>query len=123
MAFENPVLTLTEVADSDLSGSVFRFVKSTAAGGVDAAGVADVAVGVLQNKPTAGQMAIYMTEGVSRVVASAAITKGTKVAPAALGKARTAVSGDHVAGIALEAATAADQIITVKLAMGGAPLP
>lgn len=123
MAFENPVLTLTESADADLSGSVFCFVKSTAAGGCDLAGVTDVAVGVLQNKPTAGQMASYMTLGVSRVKASAAITKGTKVAPAASGLARTAVSGDHVAGIALEAATAANQIISVRLTLGGAPLP
>jgi hypothetical protein len=122
MSFENGVLTLTKPAAAAMT-TPFLLVKPDGSGKLTPAGVGDVAVGVLQNKPAAADVeAAYMAVGVSRVVCSAGITEGQKVAPAAGGKARTAVSGDHVAGIALETSTALDQIIAVLLCSSGAPL-
>jgi len=55
--------------------------------------------------------------------ASAAITQGALLATTAAGKAVTAGSGDHIIARALEAATAAGDLITVQLLNSGAVVP
>lgn len=123
MAFENNVLTITKPATAAVV-NVHRFVVMSGTSCLQA-GVAGVALGVSQNVTTgvAGEAVSIMTQGVSRIEASAAIAVGARVAPAAAGKARTAVSGDTVAGIALEAASADGQIIAIQLQTAQAPLP
>lgn len=72
-------------------GKQYHFLKVT---GADQVGLAtdatDLVVGILQNKPQEpGQAATVGYEGVSNVIASAAINAGDLVAPTADGKAVT----------------------------------
>ena len=55
--------------------------------------------------------------------ASAAITAGALLATTAAGKAATATAGDYIIARALEAATAAGDLIKVKLINAGAKVP
>lgn len=121
MAFENPVLTISLPASADLSTHQHKFVVNTA-GEAAVAGAAGVALGVLQNDPGAAGTASIMVQGVSRVRAGAAIALGAKVGSDANGKARTAITGDTILGIALEAAAADEDIIPVLLHAGTALL-
>lgn len=128
MAYENVVLTTSFPTSADLSGSQYAPIVLSS-GDAAVAGAGANAIGFLQNKPdgsVTGQQittASVMVAGISRAVASAAIAEGAKVSAAASGEIRTAVSGDHVLGIALEAAAAQGDIIPVLIATGGAPLP
>jgi hypothetical protein len=93
------------VAAGDLSANVHYLVAISAANTVDLAGVGDTAIGVLGNDPdAAGKPAEVMTGVIVPVVAGEAIAAGADVAPDATGRARTAVTDDHIFGIALEAA-------------------
>ena len=96
----------------------YVFVKMTDAGIAPATAVADAVVGVVQREGIAGEVLPVMHSGISMVVASAAIAKGAKVIPAADGRAATAAGACN--GIALEAATAAGDIIPVLLVNGSA---
>jgi hypothetical protein len=86
------------------------------------AAITDIACGVLQESFAATDAAtgklvvpIWLPGSVSRVVANAAIAKGAKVAPAANGKAQTAVSTQFPVGIAMSAAAASGDEIDVML--------
>lgn len=118
---EIPVLRHGAEAASDLSALQYRAMKRSS-GKWEVAGVADVATGILQNKPVAGADASVMSVGVTPAIASAAIAENAKVAPAANGKLRTAVTGDHVLGIAQEAAAGDGSIFSILLCPGGAPI-
>ena len=96
--------------------SKYVFVKMTAGGLAPATALTDVVVGVVQRSGIATEALPVMQSGVSMVVASAAIAKGAPVGPTAGGKAVT--SAAQFCGVALEAATAAGDIIPVLL-MGG----
>ena len=119
MAFEIPGDTVSLDAAGDLSANKFHFV--TAASGVATlAGAGVHVVGVLQNDPAAaGRAAAIVTSGVSKVVAGAAVAANANVTPNASGRAVTAGMGDVVAGIALEAAGADGEIISVQLRAAG----
>ena len=127
MAYENIILNIGQETTADLSASQYLAVITPDALAV--AGAAANAFGILQNKPDGSASgaqittATVMVAGISRAIASAAIVAGAKVGCAAAGELRTAVSGDHVIGIALEAAAAQGDIFAVLLATGGAPLP
>ncbi|NPV72075.1 MAG: DUF2190 family protein [Firmicutes bacterium] len=134
MAYEIPVFDFTLEAAADLSASQYRFVRVDANGRAALCGAGQPAVGVLQNKPSAaGQAAQVRALGITKVVAGAAIAKGALVASDASGQAVAAtvttantttgaLTGSHVAGIALEAAAAAGGVISVLLLpMGAVP--
>jgi len=118
MAWESPqtrVTGLNAAADLSTTGQ-FRFVDVTGDQAVNLTGAAGKAIGVLQNKPVSGAPAtIYGVGSVSKVAASAAIAAGAKIGSAASGKARTAASADVTLGVALEAAAADDDLISVLL--------
>lgn len=121
MAYEVPGFVLgTVTAAADLSAAQFLCVKVTAANAVNVATVAgEYVVGILQSKPASGQPADVMVHGVSKAVSGAAISAGAKIMTNASGKVITgATAGSHVIGTALEAATGADQVITVLLNAG-----
>lgn len=133
MAYEIPVFDITLIAGADLSANQYCFVKTDANGQAVLAAAGEPVIGVLQNKPASGQAAQVRIYGVSKVVAGGAVAKGALVASDATGKAKTAVattadttsgalSGSHVAGIALQSAGAAGEIISVALLpMGAVP--
>jgi hypothetical protein len=124
-AFENIRRTIPGVvAADDLSANQFRFVrvKNIAVvpgtrNGLEIESVAslgDQAVGVLQNKPLAGEAAtVAITGSVTKVIASVAITAGADVSAAADGRATT--SNTYVVGTCLTASTAANEVISVYL--------
>lgn len=117
---------------TDLSANVHKFVRLTGALQVAVhTALAQVTVGVQQNKPTfnstgsiSGTVDV-MVLGRTPVFGSGVIAVGNKVAPTAAGLARVAASGDHVAGIALTASdgTAAQPMVHIIVTLGGAPLP
>lgn len=83
----------TFVATGDLSGSQNRIVELTGAREV---GMPDGAsgIGVLKNKPTAGQHATVALEGAVRVQAGIAVTAGDRFTAASGGFAVPINSGD-----------------------------
>lgn len=136
MAWEIPVHDISLPAGVDLSASQYYIVGVNSSGQVVLAGAGAMAIGVLQNKPKLGESAQVRTLGESKVVAGAAINPGQLVAADATGKAKVAVAastntsdagvaqdplvGSHVLGLALTAAAAANEIITVALLHLGA---
>jgi hypothetical protein len=103
-------------AAADLSAGQFLAVKITAARAVNLASTGGEAIyGILQNKPTAGQAADVGIFGISKARAGAAITAGAYLMTDTSARLITVVTTSHRVAQALEAATAADQIITVVI--------
>lgn len=119
MAYETPLYVLSFEAGEDLSSNQFQFVTMESDGKVDLADAeTDIVLGVLQNKPTAGQAARVMISGVSKVEADETLAAGNLVHPSADGQAAVFAAGTdttkYSAGIVLEGA-AAGQLATVLL--------
>lgn len=140
MAYEIPVFDLgTLVTAADLSANQFQPVKVDGNGKVALCSAAgEAVVGVLQDKPGAGQVAQVRVAGVTKAKAGAAFSAGALLKTNAAGKVIAAaaatvntsdagtaadpVVGSHVLGLALEPATGADQIVSVLLLpMGAVP--
>ncbi len=117
MAWELPVLDLSLEAGADLSTKQFYLIKLDPAGRAVLAGAAERAIGVLQNNPLAGETAQVRVLGVSKVVSGNSFGVGTVLASDAAGKAVTSASAKPI-GISLEAATGADQIVSVLVIPG-----
>jgi hypothetical protein len=85
--------------------------------GATSAGATDICVGLAQHAASAaGESVNIAFLGVSKAVASAAITKGALVQPTgSAGKVKTAVSTGYALGIALEAAAADGDEIPILL--------
>ena len=88
----------------------FRFVSADANSNGVTATAATPIIGVSMNKAAAGQV-LEIADGIVMVEAGGAITAGVSVASNATGQ---AIAGEGV-GVALTGATAAGDIITVKL--------
>lgn len=117
MAFEIPGFAFSLEAASDLSAGQHHFVEVDSSGQIALVnGSGDTVDGVLQNDPDAqGQAGTVINDGISKVVAGAAVAQGALVMSNASGRAITATSGNFVAGRALEAATADAEVISVLL--------
>lgn len=103
-------------AAADLSASQFYAVKITAARAVNLASTGGEPIyGILQNKPTSGQAADVGLFGITKAVAGAAITAGAYLMTDTSGRLITVVTTSKRVAQALEAATAAGQLITVAL--------
>lgn len=114
MSGEMPLFDLPLEAAADLSAKMY-FAVLIDSNGKAALGGAGTGRFILQNTPEAGQAASVRVHGVSFGKAAAAIAKGAQVASDANGKLVTATAGTIVIGIALTAATADGDIITVLL--------
>lgn len=125
MAYEIPVQLVPFQAGEDLSASQFCFVKLNSAGKIVKATHNAVAIGVLQDAPQAGQTGSVMTFGITKVKTASSISIGARLTAYTdgSGRAAAAASGQYVMGIALEAATAADQLITALVFPGFYALP
>lgn len=118
MATESPLINdgNNTTAAADLSTKQFYAVKLTAARAVNLASAnTDSIYGILQNKPKSGEAADVGIFGISKAVAGAAISAGAALMSDTAGKLITQTSTNPKVAIALEAAGAADQIITVKI--------
>lgn len=118
MAVEIPGNRYTVEASGDLTSSFFKFVKMSGAGAAAVTSADDIALGVLQNKPNAAGIAgTVMVDGITKVLASKAITAGVAVYLAADGRVTDAASAtpNHAVGIAWTAASGADKVMSVLL--------
>lgn len=109
MSTEDPGKRISLPAYSDLTGYQYRFVKLYAnQNRVTYAGDGEVAIGVLQNKPAAiDRIGSVMVEGVTQLIAGAAVAASYLLAADAQGRAIQAANGKHIRAIALEDAAAA----------------
>ena len=105
----------TQVAAANLTTHQYKIVKIDTNAKIALAVDGDPAIGVLQNKPNSDQAAEVAVSGVTKVIAGAAVAKGDLVASDANGKLKTAATGDYIIGLALEAASADGNIITIYL--------
>lgn len=124
MAIENPVLVKSFIAAEDLSSYQYHAVtqygmSNTTVGLMNAA--TDIAVGILQNAPTSGQVADVMMMGISKMKANAAIAVGVAVKAEYVstsdnGKADAAdTDKDNVVGTVVFASGAEDDLCSVLL--------
>lgn len=113
------LLALTEKADADLSAKQYFLVTKTATG-VALAGANARVLGPLMDKPKSGEFGAVQVSGVAKVKAGAAIAIGDYLKSDAAGKAAVATGEAagtlvEIFGIALEAATADLDVISVLL--------
>lgn len=121
------VLDESAPAGADLSGDYGRFVRLSSGNAVRCT------LGQrgfpLTNAPSnvanaTESTASFRFVGVARCIAGAAVAEFANVTSDASGRAITAASGHFINGVALEAAGAAGDVISVLVATGGgAPLP
>lgn len=110
---------LSMYATADLSSSQYHFVKIDS--NTDEAvviGDADCsAIGVLDNKPKAGDEASVVTHGIVKVVTGAAVTRGAAVQCDTNGcvQMQSTLSGHNILGIAVTGTTTVGNIIEVLL--------
>lgn len=108
-----------KAATGGVSKNTFVKLGSTA-GEVTTAGAGDAVIGVALNDAAAGADVEVQPYGIASVVASASISAGAKIKSAASGKAVTAsTANDVVYAIALEAASAANDVIKVQVGYAG----
>lgn len=112
---EQKGMTITLISSADMTGKAFTAVKVSGEKTFAACGVAEEAVGFLQREVKADEAGQVMIQGITFAIASAAITAGAVVASAAAGKVATATTGQKGVGIALTAATAANDVISVLI--------
>jgi hypothetical protein len=135
MSYENTGHQMTLVAAADLSAKQYYAVKIDSNGLAALAAAGEPAVGILQNKPTAGQSATIWTFGPrTKAVAGGTIAAGALVASDANGKLVTATTGkvntsdagaaadpliaSNVLGIAATAAVSGDVFTVVLCGLG-----
>lgn len=91
---ENSVIDLLIPAAADLSAAQYLLMALGSGGTVNTCSAAgQQALGVLQNAPASGAIAIVRARGISRVIASATIATGVNLATTSAGKTKAAVAG------------------------------
>jgi hypothetical protein len=121
MAYDIPGTRHSFEATGDLTGSWYKFVKMAGSGISAVAAATDLGIGVLQNKPNgAGVVGTVMVDGITKVLASKAITAGVPVYLAADGRVTDTAASNKAVGISVTAATGADKIVSVMLKPLGA---
>lgn len=115
MSWENPI----EIDSFAAGGTIVanRFVKIGAADNtvIQTAATTDNSIGVAAEAAVSGDAVAVKTAGVVKVEAGAAVTRGVQVMSDSSGRVVDATATNKVLGIALEAASAAGEIISVKL--------
>lgn len=123
MAFQSsPVLDFSFKAAEDLSNYQYHFVTIDSNGEVALMNaIGDYLLGVLQNAPASGEEATVRIYGISKVVASGALTPGALVnaefvSTSDNGKAEaTTTASETVCGVVLGASGAEDDLASVLL--------
>lgn len=115
--------TINGKATAAIANGAFLAVAFDGNGGVVKAGAGANAIGILidetpENVSAGGDVTIQIKDiGLWRV--GAAVAKGAELSCDANGKAITAATGKFITAVALDAATAADQIIRVQICKSG----
>ncbi len=101
-------------ATGSLASSQFCFVKIDTSGGIALPSAGGYAIGVLQDKPAAGDPGAVCSPGdITKVVSGGAFAAGQGVSTDASGNAIAAISADYQLGIALQAATGSAQTVSI----------
>lgn len=124
MSFQHFGDCLTLPGAADLSASRGLAVKINATGQwaiAGGGGIGDRVHGILtEGFAPVGQGATAQLEGVAECVAGGVLAPGDYVKATAAGKAlATVTAGDHIFGVVVEGAGAADQMAAVLLFLGG----
>jgi hypothetical protein len=122
MQGENLILTLSFPAEEDLRNDQFRFMVLTSTGTIRRPNSAtEVAIGILQNAPDAGEAASIALLGVSKLEMNAILAKGSfvsieYVSATDAGKGQDAAGAlQYAAAIVLEDSAAEDDLASVLL--------
>jgi hypothetical protein len=99
---------ITVEANADLSTKQYYIAKITTGGKAALCGDGELGVGIIQNKPAAGEAAVLAISGKVKAVAGGSVTVGGPVASDSNGKIVNAATGDYVLGTALQAASSGD---------------
>ncbi len=121
MAYEESLTCISLNASAAITAAnQYRFVVLNGSRTFALASLAGAdAFGVVQDTPAAGEASAVATDGVTKVVAGAAITAGAAVTTDNAGRAVAATTGNRILGNALTGASAAGQIISVRLDKNG----
>jgi len=121
MATEKPLFLMSFEAGADLSAKQFYFVKlsGTGRGVVVCDGATDKPIGVLQNKPTSGQIAEVMVVGLSKVSADADLAIDALIGTSGDGQADAKTPGtdttEYVVGRVVDENTAAGGLVSALI--------
>jgi len=118
---DSPVIT--GKATAAINNGAFLAVKFDGNGGIVIAGAGENALGLLiattPEKVEAGEDVTVQIKDIGLWITGAAVAAGAELTSDANGAAVTAAQGDYVTAIALEAATAAGQVIKVQIVKSG----
>lgn len=130
MALDGPGIDLSFVAAEDLSGQQYRFVHQASDTTVDMLDSGtEFPVGILQNAPESGEVAVVRVSGVSKLVmndavAVGALVKAEYVGATDNGKGDAAdTEGDIARGVCIFATGAEDDVGTVVLCINETSVP
>lgn len=121
MATEKPLFLMSFEAGGDLSTKQFHFVKlsGTGRGVVICDGATDKPIGVLQNKPTSGQIAEVMVIGLSKVSGDADLAIGDLIGTSGDGQADAKTPGtdttEYVVGRVIDENGAAGGLVSALI--------
>ena len=114
MALEESLRSISLPAAGDLSSSQYLFGKINSSGQVAVCPDGGKADGVIQNDPAAAGRAVQLgIAGRSKIVAGGVVGAGDSVSCDASGRAVSVASGDYSLGTAVEAASAAGDVISI----------
>jgi len=121
MAFQENQLTITLEAASDLSAKQYRFVAVDTNGKATTTGDDGNPIGVLQNKPTAGQAATICVYGVTKLYigTESGLGAGYNVGCDSNSAGKVSDTASFRMGVALEDPTADGDIVAVLLQKNG----
>ncbi|MFL6864119.1 MAG: hypothetical protein ACJ8DZ_14080 [Allosphingosinicella sp.] len=103
----------------DLTGKEHHFAKYVA-DGIDLCGDGERAGGVIQEGKDIGRHSTIATGNQLKVVASAALARGTSVTSNADSQAKAAGDGDEVNGVVIEPSSAAGEMCLIEFNPTGA---
>jgi hypothetical protein len=116
MATQQNTQTISLIASADLSAKQYHFVEMTGVNTVSYCnGTTDKAIGILQNDPISGGVAVVAIAGTSKLVAGGVVSAGGSVAPKADGRAQTAVATQYARAIVLETSANDGDIVEAAL--------
>lgn len=114
---QNHVIKLSRVTDATLAALQYTFVKIGAAGGCTAqTGQGLDCLGVVQNKPAAGELAIIVVSGVTKLKMGGIVNDGAAITVGTTGAGEALAASDFTLGKSLHgSACASGDIITASV--------
>lgn len=109
------------VATATLAAKQYYVVQASSTAGeckVGATAATDPILGIVQNDPAAGEVALVQYDGIAKAAAETGVTFGSSLTVSSTGRVTTTTTdGDRIVGIALAASSAAGDLIQVALSI------